>query len=251
MQKFDAGELLNFGKSLLIATGLSEDRARDVAEVLLEGDLLGHTTHGFAQLSGYLKSLTEGTMGAAGGPAGRADRGPALTWDGRYLPGPWLVRQALRVGRERLTQHPVVTVVIRRSHHIGCLQAYLQAATDAGLMMLLSCSDPSTRTVAPHGGAAPRYSPDPIAAGIPTGGDPILIDISTSTTSNAYCQRVAATGDRLPGPWVVDREGQATDDPRVLFNGNGGSVLPLGGVDLGHKGFALGLLVEALTSALG
>ena len=29
-----------------------------------------------------------------------------------------------------------------------------------------------------------------------------------------------------------------------------GSILPLGGLDLGHKGFALAILVEALTSAL-
>jgi hypothetical protein len=46
--KFVASALLNFGKSLLIASGLPEDRARDVAEILLEGDLLGHTTHGVA-----------------------------------------------------------------------------------------------------------------------------------------------------------------------------------------------------------
>jgi LDH2 family malate/lactate/ureidoglycolate dehydrogenase len=249
--RFPAADLLRHGTALLEAAGLSPDRARDVAEVLLEGDLLGHTTHGFAQLAAYLKALAEDTMEKAGEPVVLADRGSALTWDGRYLPGPWLVRQAIRAGRERLAQHPLATVVIRRSHHIGCLQAYLKPVTDAGLMVLLSCSDPSTRTVAPHGGAAPRFSPNPIAVGIPTGGEPILIDISTSTTSNAYCQRVAAAGARLPGPWVVDRDGQATDDPGVLFDGGGGSVLPLGGVDLGHKGFALALLVEAMTSALG
>jgi LDH2 family malate/lactate/ureidoglycolate dehydrogenase len=118
-------------------------------------------------------------------------------------------------------------------------------------MMLLSCSDPQTRTVAPHGGAAPRFSPNPIAVGIPTAGAPILIDISSSTTSNAFAARVAAAGERLPGAWVVDREGSATDDPRVLFNDGGGSLLPLGGVELGHKGFALALMVEAMTSALG
>jgi LDH2 family malate/lactate/ureidoglycolate dehydrogenase len=249
--RFVAADLLRFGTALLETAGLAPERARDVAEVLLEGDLLGHTTHGFAQLPGYLKALAEGTMERAGEPAVLADHGSALTWDGRYLPGPWLVRQAVRTARERLARHPLVTVVIRRSHHIGCLQAYLETATEAGLMMLLSCSDPSTRTVAPHGGAAPRYSPDPIAAGIPTAGEPILIDISTSTTSNAFCQRIATAGERLPGPWVIDRAGSATDDPGVLFSGGGGSVLPLGGVDLGHKGFALGLLVEALTSALG
>ena len=155
------------------------------------------------------------------------------------------------VARERLAQHPVVTVVIRRSHHVACLQAYLKPATDAGLMMLLSCSDPASRTVTPHGGVAPRFSPDPLAIGIPTAADPILIDISASSTTNALCKRVAVAGERLPGPWVVGPDGQATDDPRVLFDGGGGSVLPLGGLDLGHKGFGLALLVEAMTNALG
>jgi L-lactate dehydrogenase len=249
--RFLAAELLRFGTALLEGAGLAGDRARDVAEVLLEGDLLGHTTHGFAQLAAYLRALTEGIMERAGEPAVLADHGSALTWDGRYLPGPWLVRRAIATARGRLERHPVTTVVIRRSHHIGCLQAYLPPVTDAGLMVLLSCSDPSSRTVAPHGGVAPRFSPDPIAVGIPTGGDPILADISTSTTSNAFCQRVAAAGERLPGPWVIDREGRASDDPRVLFDGGGGSVLPLGGMDLGHKGFALALFVEAMTSGLG
>jgi LDH2 family malate/lactate/ureidoglycolate dehydrogenase len=248
---FAAAELLRFGTALLTAAGLEPDRARDVAEVLLEGDLLGHTTHGFALLAGYTKALAEQTMEKAGEPAVLADHGSALTWDGRYLPGPWLVRRAVATARERLAQAPVVTVVIQRSHHIACLAAYLRPVTEAGLMMVLSCADPGSRTVTPHGGAAPRLSPDPIAIGIPTAGEPILIDISASSTTNALCQRVAAAGERLAGPWVIDRDGQATDDPRVLFDGGGGAVLPLGGLDLGHKGFALALFVEALTNALG
>ena len=249
-QKFDAASLQRFGQSLLTACGLVEDRARDVAEVLLEGDLLGHTTHGFALLPAYLKELKEGMMEKTGEPNIIADHGSALTWDGRHLPGPWLVRQAIAAARERLAKHPVVTVSIRRSHHIGCLQAYLRPVTDARLLMLLTCSDPACRTVAPHGGTAPRFSPNPIAAGIPTDGDPILIDISTSSTSNGLCSRLAATGERLPGPWLVDRDGHATDNPRVLATEQGGAILPLGGMDLGYKGFGLALFVEALTNAL-
>jgi len=233
-----------------MACGLVEDRACDVAEVLLEGDLLGHTTHGFALLPAYLKAIQEKTMETVGEPGVVADHGSSLTWDGRYLSGPWLVRRAISEARTRLVQYPTVTVSIRRSHHIGCLQAYLQPVTEAGLVVLLCCSDPASRTVTPHGGVAPRFSPNPLAAGIPTDGDPILIDISTSSTSNGLCNRLAAAGERLPGPWLVDRDGDVTDDPRVLDGREGGAILPLGGVDLGYKGFALALLVEALTNAL-
>jgi LDH2 family malate/lactate/ureidoglycolate dehydrogenase len=233
------------------SAGLEADRASAIAEVLLEGDLLGHTTHGLALLPAYLQALDENSMAREGDPSVITDHASTLTWDGRYLPGPWLIRRAIATARERLAQHAVVTMVIRRSHHIGCLQAYLKPVTDAGFVVLLSCSDPASRTVTPHGGIAPRFSPNPIAAGIPTEKDPILIDISTSTTANGMCHRLAKSGDPLPGPWVIDRQGQPTDDPRVLFNGNGGSLLPLGGTDLGYKGFALSLLVEALTNALG
>lgn len=250
-EKFDAAALRQFGEELLIASGLATDCARDVAEILLEGDLLGHTTHGFALLPAYLKALKDGTLENSGEPAVIADHGAALTWDGCYLPGPWLVRRAVNLASERLAGHPVVTVVIRRSHHIGCLQAYLKPVTDAGHFILLTCSDPQSRTVTPHGGAAPRYSPNPMAIGIPTNGEPVLIDISLSATANAFCQRQANAGGRLPGPWLVDRNGRPTDDPQVLFNQRGGAILPLGGLDLGYKGFALGLFVEALTNALG
>jgi LDH2 family malate/lactate/ureidoglycolate dehydrogenase len=248
--KLDASSLQGFGESLLIASGLAADRARDVAEVLLEGDLLGHTTHGYALLAAYLKAIQEKTMETVGEPGVVADHGSSLTWDGRYLPGPWLVRRAIAVARARIAEHPVVTVAIRRSHHIGCLQAYLQPVTEAGLVILLCCSDPASRTVTPHGGVAPRFSPNPLAAGIPTNGDPILIDISTSSTSNGLCNRLATAGDRLPGPWLVDRDGDVTNDPRVLDGQEGGAILPLGGMDLGYKGFALALVVEALTNAL-
>src|SRR5262245_12452511 len=89
--KFSADHLLRFGQSLLTAAGLAEDRARDVAEILLEGDLLGHTTHGLALLSPYLEALSENSMTKQGEPTVVADHGSTLTWDGNYLPGPWLV----------------------------------------------------------------------------------------------------------------------------------------------------------------
>jgi len=248
--RYPAQGLREFAARLLQGAGLAAERAQVVAEVLLESDLLGHDTHGLDMLARYLDELAGGRMAREGEPETLRDSGSALTWDGRRLPGPWLVKRAIATARERLTEHPTVTVVIRRSHHIGCLQAYLKPVTDEGLVILLTCSDPSGAGVAPHGGVASRITPNPLAAGFPTAGAPVLIDVSMSTTTNALTKRRYDEGGRLPGPWLVDADGRPTDDPAVLFGERRGALLPLGGQDLGHKGFALALLIEALTSGL-
>ena len=248
--RYRADHLVMFAGALLERAGLARERARVVADVLVEGDLLGHDTHGLDQLGGYLRELEEGRMARSGDPITVADFGAALTWDGQRLPGAWLVKQAIAEARRRLAAHPVMSIAIGRGHHIGCLQAYLKPVTDAGLVILLMSSDPAAAGVTPHGGIASRITPNPVAAGIPAGGEPILIDISASTTTNAMNKRLAASGGRLPGPWLVDADGHPSDDPRVLFGDRPGAILPLGGIDLGHKGFALALIVEALTSGL-
>jgi LDH2 family malate/lactate/ureidoglycolate dehydrogenase len=248
--RYPAGRLRAFAATLLEASGMPRERAAVVADVLLEGDLLGHTTHGLALLAPYLRELDAGRMERHGAPDVVADRGAALVWDGRRLPGPWLVREAIGTARERIAAHPVVSVAIRRSHHIGCLQAYLEPVASAGLVLLLTCSDPSIATVTPHGAVQPLYTPNPLAAAIPSAAGPVLMDFSASTTTNALTRRLHGRGERLPGAWLADAEGRPSDDPAVLFADPPGAILPLGGADLGHKGFALGLLVEALTSAL-
>lgn len=248
--RYRAADLRSFATALFAGLGLPADRAQVVAEILLESDLLGHTTHGLGMAPRYLRSLDEGAMTREGEPEVVADCGASVVWDGRYLPGPWLMRRAIAFARERVVEHPQVTVVLRRTHHIGCLQAYLKPVTDEGLVILLTCSDPAGGGVAPQGGVASVLTPNPLAAGLPTEAEPILFDISMSTTTNALTKRRFDEGGRLPGPWLVDADGHATDDPAVLFGKRPGAILPLGGLDLGHKGFALALLVEALTSGL-
>jgi len=243
--------LIGFASILLQKAGLEEERARIVAETLTEADLMGHATHGLALLPIYLEALETGGMAQSGEPEVVQDLGSAITWDGGYLPGPWLMHKAIGLALERAANHPVVTVAIRKSHHIACLAAYLEKVARQGFFILLSCSDPINKTVAPYGGLKAAYSPNPIAAGIPTQGDPIIIDVSTSTTANGLVIQKHKEGARLPHPWLLDSQGQPTGDPSTFFDDPPATILPLGGLDAGYKGFALGLLVEALTNALG
>jgi len=247
---YDAPALIRFATVLLQHAGLEAEKSAAVAEILVEGDLLGHTTHGLQLLAPYLGELENGHMAKSGPPHVLADFPAAVTWDGRQLPGPWLVLEAIALAVKRAKKTGTCTVVIRHSHHIACLAAYLKRVTDRNLMVLLSCSDPRVASVAPHGGRRALYTPNPIAAAWPTGGDPVMLDVSLSITSNGFVNRCRAEGRRLPGPWLIDHEGNPTDDPAAIFAQPPGALLPVGGLDHGHKGYALGLLVETLTSGL-
>jgi LDH2 family malate/lactate/ureidoglycolate dehydrogenase len=248
--RYAAEQLHAFAEGLMLRAGMPADRAQVVAEILLEGDLLGHTTHGLQLLVPYLKKIQAGEMTLTGEPEVVRDCGSTVVLEGNYLPGPWLVVNAIKLAQERLATYHIITIVIRRSHHIACLEAYLTRATERGQMIVLMSSDPSVGTVSPPGGLKGIYTPNPIAAGIPTEADPVLIDISTSTTSNGLTMRLHKKNERLPHAWVKAANGEATNDPGALFTDPPGTLLPLGGMDLGYKGFALGILIEAKTSAL-
>ena len=247
--------LIDFARQLLTRSGLDDEKSQAVADILLEGDLMGHTTHGLALLGPYLKELEAGTMRKEGNPLVVADFPAAITWDGQRLPGPWLVLKAMALAAERAATQGTCTVVIRRSHHIACLAAFLKRATDQGLVMILTCSDANSASVAPFGGLDAVFTPNPISAGFPTSTDakerpPVLMDVSTSATTNGLTNRLHGETKLLPAAWVMDGHGVPSHNPGVLFAEPKGTILPLGGMDSGHKGYGLTLLVEALTGGL-
>lgn len=244
----DPVDLRRFAAALFRSAGLDGDKPDVTAEVLVDADLIGHSTHGLALAPRYLQEIQSGSMAATGDPEVVSDRGACVCWNGRRLPGVWLVSKAVDLALDRVTRHGTATVVIGNSHHIGCLAAYLPRAAEKGFLIVVSSSDPSQKTVAPFGGREPLFTPNPVAVGIPTDEDPVLVDISASITTNNMGARLVREGRRFPGPWALDAAGEPTDDPKALTAG--GSILPAGGLDHGHKGYGWALIVEALTQGL-
>ena len=244
----EIGAWQRFAASVLGKAGLPHEPAEAVARGLVEGDAYGHSTHGLALLADYVEEIDAGRMTTAGLPELLTDAGAAVTWDARRLPGVWTTTLAVDEAVRRAAALGIGAVAIRRSHHIGCLAAYLEAPARAGHVVVVFSSDPSDAHVAPYGSTRPVLTPNPVAAGYPAEPDPILIDVSTSITTAGMCGKARAAGTRLAGKWLVDAAGQPTDDPFAVKQG--GAILPIGGLDHGHKGFGLSLLVEALTQGL-
>ncbi|OWT66174.1 Ldh family oxidoreductase [Candidimonas nitroreducens] len=247
--RFPVVSVVSVLRRLFICEGLDADKARSVSEALVRADMMGHHSHGVALVPWYMQALTSGQMARQGEPAVLSDRGACIAWQGNRLPGAWLLDLASDLLIERSAQFGVVTLTIAGAHHTGALAVYLPRFTERGLMPIISCSGPAAQGVAPYGGRQGVFTPNPLACGIPSTDDPILIDISASITTTNRARQLTQAGELFPAEWVLDAQGCPTRDPAALTSG-GGTLLPVGGLDHGHKGYAMALLVEALTQGL-
>ena len=248
--RFARDDLVDLALRILVAGGLVRDKAETVAELLIRTDEIGVTTHGISMVPYYLPELKAGTMRSEGSYSIMRDGAAVMVWDGNYLPGHWLMVQAIDVCMERARAHGLACLAIRRSHHIGCLSALTRIAAEKGFVCLIATSDPSGRWVAPYGGSDPTFTPNPWAVGYPGKDHPVLIDTCASITTVSKVREHINSGTQFAHPWMLDGHGHPTTDPNVVNADPKGTILLTGGMDHGHKGFAMALMVEMLTQAL-
>lgn len=233
---------------LFVQCGLDSVKARCVAWTLVDADMMGRASHGCGLAPWYLDAVRDRRMAHSGEHTVLSDRGACFAWAGNRLPGAWLISQAMQSCLDRVATYGTVTASIANSFHTGALAVYLRGAAERGYMAILSCSGPDAHWVPPFGGTAALFSTNPIAASIPTNGTPIILDASCSITTVNRVRQMAGTNSRLAGKWGLSASGTATDNPADILAG--GALLPVGGSEHGHKGYAIALLVEALTQGL-
>ncbi|MER9178370.1 Ldh family oxidoreductase [Mesorhizobium sp. M0955] len=94
------------------------------------------------------------------------------------------------------------------------------------------CKHTPEAVVVPHGGLSRIFSCNPIAAGMPTDGHPILIHATAAMSAQGPVNRCYRLGQKLPLPMIVSPVRQVSDDPAEFVERDGG-ILPFGGVEQG------------------
>ncbi|MEJ2896187.1 Ldh family oxidoreductase [Bordetella avium] len=242
-------DAIAYGEALLVAQGVPQDIAFDVAEHLVESDRVGYTSHGLSILPNYARVLKEGFLQADGRLQLLTDNGGFLAYDGNNGFGQHVGKMAVQAAIERTTQQGSCVLTLRRSHHLGRMGYYGEMAASAGFI-LLAFTNVINRapTVAPFGGARACLTTNPLcfAGPLPGGRPPLVVDIATSSIAVNKARVLATNGEQAPPGSLIDAEGNPTTDPNALFTNPPGALLPFGG----HKGYAMGVVAELLAGVL-
>ena len=226
---------------LLRAAGCTEVNARGTAEVFLEADLRGIGLQGLDHLFSMLADLGRGTIDGAGRPEIVKEGAATAVVDGHRGPGQPGAVFAADVAARKAREAGTATVGLVNGADIYLIGYYAERMARAGTAGFVFSAAASL--VHPHGGVERKLGTNPIAIAVPTAGEPLLLDMSTSALSASRVRQAAYHGEHLPPGSGVDSRGQATTEAAAIRDG---AIAPLAGA----KGFGLGLCVALLSGPL-
>lgn len=233
-------ELHAFCVEALLRAGAKPAHAQIVAEVLVTTDTWGTFTHGTKLLRDYVKRVKAGGLRSdtepevvAGGPAwALVDGGSCLG----HVTSVFAMEQAI----QRARQSGIAYVGVRNSCHFGGAGYYAWMAAKAGMIGIAMAND--IPSVAAAGSRRSVTGSNPMAYAVPNGsGDPVLLDIASSTVAGGKVYAAFQRGEPIPNNWILDEEGRPSTDSS-LYPAKA-ALTPMAN----HKGYGIALLIESLS----
>jgi L-2-hydroxycarboxylate dehydrogenase (NAD+) len=232
---------LELASRVLQAHGTPVPAAEVQAWVLVEADLRSQHSHGLQRLPMLVERITNGVINPAAVPVERWVSDSYLDVDGARGLGPVVALQVVDRLIDRASEVGVAVGSVHNNNHLGMLACYVERVAQAGQIGLAFST--SEALVHPWGGRTAMVGTNPIGVGVPTGGEPFVLDMSTGAVSRGKILAFARDGKPLEGGWAVGAEGLPTVDAERAVDG---AISPFGG----PKGYALGLALELLVAGL-
>jgi LDH2 family malate/lactate/ureidoglycolate dehydrogenase len=230
---------------VLTAVGAPADVAADVAASLVASNARGVDSHGAMRLPEYLDYVRSGLIDPSARPAVSVD-GAVVHVAGRRAFGQLAARAGTLMAVDAAREHGIALAVVSEVKHVGRVGEYVELCAERSCIGLAFCNGgPPGGLVAPFGGRGRALGTNPLAYAFPVEGrPPVVADFSTSAVAEGKIRLYGEDGLPLPADWIVDADGRPSRHAADLYAG--GAILPAAG----HKGFALGILVEVLGGVL-
>lgn len=242
MDRHSPKVLKSLAIDIAVASGVDGADAAILADSLVAADLAGTSTHGLSRLAIYMKRIGKGLIDPKAELKIDRQRAGTLAVDAGNGLGQVQAVKVLRCLIPMARECGIASATIRNSQHFGALSYYCNMAADEGMILLATTS--GEPAMSPEGACEPFFGTNPIAASFPTGkGFHVKIDLATSIVARGNIIAAQKKGERIPEGWALDPDGHPTTDATQALLG---TVLTMAG----HKGYALALLVETLSSVL-
>jgi LDH2 family malate/lactate/ureidoglycolate dehydrogenase len=233
------GDLAQFIVAAFVAKGMAADHADIIADALVWANLRGGDSHGVVRLPRYVELIDRGEMDPAARPDIVLDGPLRFVLDGMRCAGPIAMMRAIAIAGDRAMRGGLCVGLVRNTTHTGAIGRYAHAHAERGCIALIAVA--GIPLMAYHGARVRSVSTSPLAIGVPTGREPVVLDMATSVAALGRLVQARAAGDPIPAGWAIAENGSPTTDPKAAA-----IPLPLGG----PKGSGLSLMFEFMAGLL-
>ena len=241
MKKVSPSVLGEYCKNILIASGVDSGCAQTVAEVLIDAELTGVSTHGVSRMSIYMQRMSAGLVSRENNIRIVQESPSAVVIDAGNTLGAPSAKFAMETCIRKAAETGCCFATVRNSNHFGTAAFYTKMAAAQG-MLGFACTN-LTGKIAPFGSAEPFMGTNPISIAAPSDSIPVVLDMTPSVVALGKLILAQKLGQQIPLGWALDRDGKPTTDPA---EGRKGSLIPIGG----PKGSGLAIMVDILSGIL-
>jgi uncharacterized oxidoreductase len=243
-------ELRRFGFEVFKSAGLPDDDAKIVSDHLVNSNLCGHDSHGVWFVPNYAWEMRERYKSWEDHKVIK-DTPCLRVIDGNGANGIVAVTKAVDIAVEKARQATFGFVGLSHITHIGRLGEFPPRIAEQGMIGMIWLNGGGL-FMTPFGSADRKLRPEPMAFSAPRkNGAPFVLDLTMCVVAGGKIEQKRIRKEPMPEGWVVDHKGNWVTDTKVYHEDpEHTGVVPLGGMQFGHKGFGLAMMVEMLVGPL-
>lgn len=244
--KISLSDLQKLSTNVLLKNGAEPKEAEEAVRHYLYNEACGKSSHGMVRVAEAARALKKYRSSYAPLEL-EHETDSIMNFNAHGQIGSSAVKHTLDIALNKVKETDIVFLGVHNYiASTGSMTYYLRSIAEQKMIAIMGCN--SIALVSPPNGKERRIGTNPLGICIPSSNDKELIaDLATSAIAYGKIMVAGEKGESLPEGCLIDENGIPTTEAGNAIGGKfSGSIIPLAG----HKGFALGLMIELLSGPL-